>query len=154
MNIISAMQSDAEEILALQKLAYISEAEICNDYTIEPLTQSLEDIQEQFKDHVFIKAVMEGVIVGSVRGYLKERTCHVGKLIVHPDYQNIGIGKKLMSEIESVFKTALRYELFTGSRSEKNIRLYEKLGYKIFKTSTINTKLSLVFLEKLNHCIE
>ncbi|WP_198936768.1 hypothetical protein [Domibacillus epiphyticus] len=37
-----ASNQDAEEILALTKLAYMSEAEIYNDYTIHPLTQTLE----------------------------------------------------------------------------------------------------------------
>jgi hypothetical protein len=32
---------DAEEILALQKLAYVSEAEIIDDFTIPPLHQTL-----------------------------------------------------------------------------------------------------------------
>ncbi|EGW40932.1 hypothetical protein DOT_1036 [Desulfosporosinus sp. OT] len=31
-----ALVSDLEEILTLQKLAYISEAEICKDYCIPP----------------------------------------------------------------------------------------------------------------------
>ena len=31
---------DAKEILDLQKLAYVSEAEIYNDYSIPPLTQT------------------------------------------------------------------------------------------------------------------
>ena len=148
MVIEKALPSDAKEILALQKLAYISEAEIYKDYNIEPLTQSLEDIQSQFDDHVFVKAVVEGAIVGSVRGKLKEGTCYVGKLLVHPNYQNKGIGKRLLSEIESIFNTALRYELFTGSESKKNICLYEKIGYKSFKTKTIQANLSMVFFEK------
>ena len=40
--ITKALYSDLEEILALQKLAYQSEAELYDDYTIPPLTQSLE----------------------------------------------------------------------------------------------------------------
>ncbi|MGM0884891.1 MAG: GNAT family N-acetyltransferase [Bacillota bacterium] len=143
-----AYVSDAEEILSLQKLAYTSEAAIYNDYAIEPLVQSLKEVQEQFKDHVFQKAFFEGTIVGSVRGWLKEGTCYIGKLIVHPNYQNMGIGKQLMSEIESFFNVSLRFELFTGNKSEKNLQLYKKLGYKIFKTETINENLSIVYLEK------
>jgi ribosomal protein S18 acetylase RimI-like enzyme len=145
-----AIVADAGEILLLQKLAYTSEAEIYNDYTIEPLVQSLEEVQEQFKDHVFLKAVVKGSIVGSVRWRLKERTCHIGKLIVHPNYQNMGIGKQLMSEVESFFNIPLKYVLFTGNKSEKNLRLYEKIEYKIFKTETINANLSMVYLEKYN----
>jgi len=154
MIIEKAMLSDAEEILSLQKLAYISEAKIYKDYTIEPLVQPLKEIKTQFEDHIFIKALSEGVIVGSVRGHLKEKTCYIGKLIVHSNYQNQGIGKNLMSQIELVFNNSLKYELFTGSKSRKNIYLYEKIGYKRFKTEIISTTLSMIFFSKTNHCIE
>jgi hypothetical protein len=36
---------DTKEILDFQKLAYQSEAEIYNDYTIPPLTQTLEEME-------------------------------------------------------------------------------------------------------------
>ncbi len=121
-----------------------------DDFAIESLVQSLEKVQEQFENHVFLKAVIEESIVGSVRGQLKEGNCHIGKLIVHPNYQNMGIGKLLMSEIESFFNLCLRYELFTGNISEKNVRLYEKIGYQIFKIEKINANLSMVYLEKHN----
>ena len=54
---------DAREILSLQKLAYTSEAELYDDFAIEPLVQSLEKVQEQFENHVFLKAVIEESIV-------------------------------------------------------------------------------------------
>jgi len=46
--------------------------------------------------------------------------------------QNQGIGTILMKEIEKCF-TPKRFELFVGSKSGKNIYLYQKLGYSIFK---------------------
>ena len=45
MMIERAKIEDAKEILDLQKLAYQSEAEIYNDYTIPPLTQTLEEME-------------------------------------------------------------------------------------------------------------
>ncbi|GAA5008522.1 hypothetical protein GCM10023206_15110 [Acinetobacter puyangensis] len=41
MLITQARLSDSEELLALQKLAYQSEAELNNDDNIPPLTQTL-----------------------------------------------------------------------------------------------------------------
>lgn len=37
-----ASLEDAKEILELQKLAYVSEAEIYNDYSIPPMMQTLD----------------------------------------------------------------------------------------------------------------
>ncbi|WP_067621130.1 GNAT family N-acetyltransferase [Alicyclobacillus acidiphilus] len=142
-----ASVSDAEKILSLQKLAYQSEAEIYNDFSIEPLVQTLEQPQNQFEDHIILKAVVGDAIIGSVRAYEKDGTCFIGKLIVHPNHQNRGIGKRLMNAIEGLFPNS-RYELFTGSKSEKNIALYEKLGYKAFTENFISPDLSLIYLEK------
>ena len=77
-----------------------------------------------------------------------EDTCYIGRLIVHPDYQNQGIGTALMSEIEDKFSNISRFEIFTGYKSEKNLYIYKKLGYETFKEEVVDDKLTLVFLEK------
>ncbi len=143
--------SDAKEILSLQKLTYKSEAELYNDFNIPPLVQTLTEIEKEFENHVFLKAVENKKIIASVRALLIDpKTCYIGRLNVHPDFQNKGIGTKLMKEIESVFQECERFELITGHKSLKNIKLYEKLGYKIFKTEKLTENLSLVYLEKIN----
>ncbi len=81
-----ASLEDAETILHLQMRAYLSEAEIYNDYSIPPLIQTLYEIKREFSQQVFLNAIEEdGNIVGSVGAYL-------GRLIVKPDSQNKGIG--------------------------------------------------------------
>ena len=104
MNIEKATISDAEEILSLQKLAYVSEAEIYADFNIPPLVQTLEELKDDFENQFLLKAVINGRIIGSVRALVKKDTCFVGRLIVHPDFQNQGIGSKLVQEIENIFK--------------------------------------------------
>ena len=148
MEVEKATISDAEEILSLQKLAYQSEAEIYNDFNIPPLVQTLEEIKKDFGIQFLLKAVMDEKIIASVRAHTKEGTCYIGRLIVHPDFQNQGIGTKLMYEIEKIFSTCQRFELFTGARSERNLYLYQKLGYKIFKTARITDQTTIVYLEK------
>ena len=142
-----ASVADAEEILLLQKLAYRSEAELCNNVHIEPLTQTLEQLQSQFDDHIFLKAVADEIIVGSVRASVHGETCCIGKLMVHPDYQNRGLGNMLMRTIEDTCPQ-LRYELFTGNRSEKKLAIYRKLGYEAFREEVIASGFMLIYLEK------
>jgi ribosomal protein S18 acetylase RimI-like enzyme len=144
-----ASVSNAEEILALQKLAYRSEAEIYGDPRIPPLTQTLGELRQDFKKQVFLKAVDDRRVVGSVRAFEKDGTAFVGRLIVHPDFQNRGLGTALMWRIEAEFKSAKRFELFTGHNSEKNIRLYHRLGYSIFREQKANDVLTMVYMEKL-----
>jgi len=148
MIIEQALERDLLDILELQKLAYQSEAEIYNDYSIPPLTQTLDEIKEDFTFHVFLKAVIKNKIIGSVRAYKEEDTLYIGRLIVHPDFQNQGIGTKLLKEIEAKFNDVKRFELFTGYKSKKNLNLYRKFGYSIFKSEKISENLTLDYLEK------
>ncbi|MDA3847017.1 MAG: GNAT family N-acetyltransferase, partial [Vallitaleaceae bacterium] len=117
---------------------------------IPPLTQSLEEIIGDFANHIFLKVVEEGVIIGSIRGYEDSGTCYIGRVIVADDYQNRGIGTQLLDLMEKEFKNAKRYELFTGKKSVRNLYLYRKLGYEEFKEVELNDKTTLVFLEKIN----
>ena len=148
MSIEQAAIDDAQEILTLQKLVYQSEAEIYNDFNIPPLHQTLDEIKAEFVNQQFLKYCEKGRIVGSVRAYVKEGTCLIGKLIVHPECQNRGIGTKLLQEIENTFDHATRYELFTGHKSQKNLYLYEKNGYRIFRRQEVTDDLTIVFMEK------
>jgi len=145
--ITAANESDAEEILNLQYAAYQSEADIYNNYSIQPLTQTLEQTIEEFNESIVLKAVLDGKIIGSVRATEKEDSVYIGKLMVLPDYQNKGIGKRLLQAIEDEFN-GKRYWLTTGGKSEKNLKLYEKCGYTRFKTEEVAPGLTLVYLEK------
>ena len=151
MNVIvdRATVEDAQEILALQKLAYLSEAAIYDEYHIPPLTQTLDEIRADFERQIYLKAALDGRIIGSVRAHEKDGTCFIGRLIVHPDSQNQGIGTRLMIEIEAAFGQARRFELFTGHRSERNLYLYQKLGYRPFRRQRFTDSLTLVYLEKV-----
>jgi ribosomal protein S18 acetylase RimI-like enzyme len=149
MHVELADVQDARAILDLQKLAYQSEAALYNDYTIPPLTQTLEEIKADFGVQLFLKASVEGKIIGSVRGYLRQGTGYIGRLIVHPTHQGRGTGTALMDEIEKRFPGAERFELFTGHKSVGNLRLYERLGYRPFTRKKVSETLELVYLEKL-----
>jgi len=148
MLIRKAEKSDLRKILELQELAYQSEAVLHDDFSIPPLHQTLEEMEREYDAGVFLVAVaVFGVIVGSVRAYVEDGTVYIGKLIVRSEVQSRGIGTKLMESIEREC-AGERYELFTGYKSVRTIRLYEHLGYVRFKEKKISEKLTLVFLEK------
>ncbi len=146
--IASADPTDAAEILALQKSAYRSEARLNDDWTIPPLLQTLSEIEAEFASKVFLKAVHEGRIVGSVRAAIDSGTCHIGRLIAHPEFQGKGIGTRLLAQIEKAFPGARRFELFTGTLSAANIRFYEKRGYRACREAVLTSRVRIVFLEK------
>jgi predicted nucleic acid-binding protein/GNAT superfamily N-acetyltransferase len=147
MEIVKAELQDLPSILSLQKLAYQSEAEIVKDYTIPPLHQTIGGITDEFYNGIILKAIDSGEIVGSVRVYFSEGTLYIGKLIVDPLRQNQGAGTALLLAAEKL-EPGVRYELFTSSKSEKNLYLYNKLGYREFKQEPLNENAKMIFLEK------
>lgn len=144
----AASESDAAEILEVQKQAFYRQGVLYDDFELPPLVQTLEELILDFKAHVFLKALYQGKIVGSVRGATIGMTCHISRLFVHPDHQNRGIGKKLMHAIEDRFSTARRYELYTGHRSEKSLVFYAKLGYREFQRKPQSDSVMLICMEK------
>ncbi|WP_078393499.1 GNAT family N-acetyltransferase [Shouchella patagoniensis] len=147
--IVKAQQADAKAILHVQKLAYRSEAEIYNDYSILPLHETVSDVEKAFSEYMILKAVASnGEIAGSVRAKKENDQISIAKLMVHPDWQNYGIGRKLMEAIEQEVP-GKRYSLFTGSKSVKNLALYQKLGYRIYKEGQLPGEATVfAFMEK------
>jgi len=143
-----AEKKDLKEILALQYLAYQSEAKLFGSMDIPPLKQTIEEVYDEYEKGTVLKAVDgAGTIIGSVRAYRENETVYIGKLMVHPSMQNQGLGTKLLLAMEQEYPNQ-RYELFTSTKSISNIRLYERLGYKIFKEEAVSEELQFVYLEK------
>jgi len=146
--ISKAKKEDLKEILDLQYVAYQSEATLLGNKDIPPLKQSLEDIEKESESSLILKVIDDSEkIVGSVRGRLNNGTLHVGKLIVAPSMQGQTIGTKLLKEIERIGGGS-RLELFTSSKSARNIKLYERVGYSIFKEEKIHEGLTFIHLQK------
>ncbi len=146
-----ASLGDAETILALQKLAYQSEARFYDDRSLPPLTQDIASLREEFGASLVLKATVAGDrLVGSVRARVDDvsGTAAIGRLIVQPEFQDRGIGSELIEAIEAACAGVAKFELFTGSRSEATIRLYQRHGYTISRTEPVSPTLSLTFLEK------
>lgn len=148
MKITKAEISDVEMILGIQQIAYLNEAKRHNDFKIPPLSQNMESIMAEYSTHIFLKAVIDSMIVGSIRSIEKSGTCYLGRLIVLPRFQGKGIGSALLKEIEKYYINVKRFELFTGSSSVENLHFYKKHGYKEFKLEPINDDITFVYMEK------
>lgn len=149
MKITRAVRADLAAILQLQYLAYRSEAELLNDFSIPPLQETLEEMSAQYdRGDIFLK--MEtggGLILGSVRGHRTEDTLFIGKLMVHPGWRRKGLGSRLLKHIQTLFPDC-RCELFTSTKSKQNIELYRRSGFHIFQEKEIKPGLTFLYLEK------
>lgn len=144
----AAKDTDAQQILDIQKEAYLSEAKIYDDYNIPPLTQTLNEIKSDFDNHTFYVAKVNGEIVGSVKLKVENNTGLIGRLIVTPSVQNQGVGSMLMGHVEANHSDLEAFELFTGYKSERNLSFYSKRGYLEFKRQVVNEKCMYIFMRK------
>ncbi|MET9255987.1 GNAT family N-acetyltransferase [Streptomyces sp. NPDC048182] len=147
-----ATDQDAEQIFRLQYLCFQSEAALYGNYRIDPLVQTLDSVREEVAGTCVYVARLGEEVVGSVRGRVAEDGAGaIGKLCVHPRLQGHGIGARLLRAAESALTAehgAGRFRLFTGHRSEGNLRLYRRVGYQVVGTEQGADGVSMIVLEK------
>ncbi|GAA0554951.1 GNAT family N-acetyltransferase [Actinomadura livida] len=141
---------DAGEVLTVQRAAYVAEAQLYGDPFIPPLVESAEQLRKVLSsDAVVLKAVLGGRLVGAVRAQFSEHTCLIGRLVVVPDLQGRGIGRRLLAALEDeVAGRADACVLFTGHLSEANLRLYRRAGYTETRRERVAAHLTLVHMRK------
>ena len=88
--ILEATFKDLPAILTLQKECYQENAERYNNDQILPIIQTQQDIEEEFENTLFLKAVDNDKIVASIRGFQDNMTCYIVRLFVHPDAPSPG----------------------------------------------------------------
>ena len=129
--IAKATPADVGDLLTCTHACWLREG-ILNDTltipaqheTVESLTASLHEWDTYVLRH-------DGRFIGSVRGKLVDDTWHIGRLMVVPDLHGRGLGRALLEFIQEVAPSgATRVELFTGTGSEHNLKLYKKAGFR------------------------
>ena len=127
---------DAGEVLTLQRAAYVTEAQAHRDLELPPLCQRLSELVSELADGEVLAAGWRneaGRLLAAVRVRVHQSApsvAEVGRLTVVPDLQRQGLGSSLLTAVEERLPadvTELR--LFTGERSEGNLRLYQRCGY-------------------------
>jgi len=148
MTIERATIADADEIFGLQERALAAEPGVFSRLAVLPLILTLDELRRDFEDHVVLKVTVGLRIVGAVRASTRDESCYIKGPVIHPEFQQMGMGTALMQEIETFFEEATRFESCTASTNIRGIQLYRKLGYRIFKTEPLDEDVELVFLEK------
>lgn len=131
--ILPATADDAGELLTLQRACYVQEAQVYGELGIPPLLDGVADVQARLAGSTAWKAVAGTRIVGAVYVVVSEDgdSAEISRLMVTPDWQGRGVGRRLLKLAEDAAPASVTtYKLFTGARSEGNLRLYGKAGYR------------------------
>lgn len=139
--------ADAGEVLTLQRAAFVSEAQIYGDPKQAPLTQTLEELEAELQDAGGFVAMIGDRVVGAIRTRESGDLLQIGRIAIAPDVQGEGIGSKLLAAAEENSACA-EAELFTGSLSEANLRLYESSGYRESERIDNGDGTAQIFLRK------
>ena len=143
-------ESDAGEVLTLQRAAFVSEAQIYGSADMPPLTQTLPEVEAELRSSSGLAARKDGRLVGVIRFVEDDGVLLIGRIAIAPDMQGEGIGRTLLDAAERASSADVA-ELFTGSLSEANIRLYESCGYEEAKRVPQGDGTEQVFLRKPLH---
>lgn len=148
-NAESAQERDLPEILALQRLAFECEAQALNDWTIQPMTETLEELRQEFFAGPVLKICEpeNGRIIASIRAHEENGTLHLAKLVVHPDFRRRGLASLLLREIQTRVPHR-RIELFTRADNAGNVALYLAAGFRIFAEKDFTENLRMAYFEK------
>jgi GNAT superfamily N-acetyltransferase len=127
-----ATVADAPELLELQRSCWVSEAILNDTLAIPALHEDIATVQE-WVERMDVWTLRRGPrLIGAVRLERNGERCEIGRLMVAPDIQGGGIGRWLLEYAESQVPAAVRHlDLYTGARSERNIRMYTAAGYAV-----------------------
>jgi len=141
---------DAGEVMTLQRAAFVQEALIYGTPEMPPLTQTLDEVRSELQENLGCVALDGTRMVGAVRARLDDALLLIGRIAIAPDRAGEGIGTTLLEAVErrGIEAGATEAELFTGSLSEANLRLYERQGYVETERVRGDDGVEQVFLRK------
>lgn len=149
MKILRAEINDIPELYHLQLLAFESEAIMIGSRNIPALLETAGEFAEDFTNWNVLKLIGDSdAIFGAIRYRKNGDVVEVGRLMIHPEYRQQGLAQKLLSKVDSVCPNETK-ELYTCKKSWRNICLYQKMGYTIFREYTEESGLSFVYMRKI-----
>lgn len=134
-----AVEADIPQIKEVSKEAfdiYREGAEITS--MVGSLEETYEDLKQEIENKLVLVAVLDDLIVGSVRIQVYEdKTAYLGRFGVKGDFQNRGIGKILINAVDSSMKLlgVTNLYLHTASRMLSLVRFYYGRGFYIESTT-------------------
>ncbi|MFD3274448.1 GNAT family N-acetyltransferase [Paenibacillus dendritiformis] len=127
-----AIKNDAPKLAELQKASFDEESKHFNNNEIggPPGYDSISWQEEMMQICEYFKVLFNGEIIGGALILIESNQVHnLGRIFIDPNFQNQGIGMKVMKEIERSFPDSTKWWLDTPSWSVKYHHFYTKCGF-------------------------
>ncbi|MGG3506431.1 GNAT family N-acetyltransferase [Paenibacillus lautus] len=127
-----AIKSDAPKLAEIQKASFDDESKHFNNNELcGPLGYDSVSWQEEMMHSCeYFKVLYNGEIIGGAMIFIESNQVHnLGRIFIDPNYQNQGLGKKVMKKIEGSFPDSTKWWLDTPRWSVKNHHFYTKCGF-------------------------
>ena len=132
LRISPATKEDLAELLVLQRCCWTQEAIVNDTLDLPALRETLDEVAEWAVTWQVWCVRRHGRLIAAVRANANGPTWEIGRLMVAPDQAGHGLGRWLLAYTErKAPPETSTYSLFTGARSERNIALYQRAGYRI-----------------------
>lgn len=126
-----ASEEDAPAVFSILQTAFKEYGSITGQNRLEALSETVEDIAKEIKSKAVYIAVIDNMIVGTVRLDIYGTEAYLSRFAVDQNNRNIGIGKSLVSVVDKFLKEkgVKRVTLHTSSKHSALMRFYYSRGF-------------------------
>ena len=133
-----ASEEDAPAVFAILQSAFSEYARLTGLSKVEALAETVDDIRREIASKAVYIAVIDTVIVGTVRLDIHEDEAYLSRFAVDGQSRNMGIGKSLMSVVDKYLlnRGVKSVSLHTASRHFDLMRFYYSRGFFVEAVET------------------
>lgn len=154
--LLLAKPDDAELIHSMKYRSFLPLYQRYRDEETNPVKESINKVVGQLESDAtdYYIIFRESMPVGAVRVVNDgidngEQIYRISPLFILPEYQNQGIGYRVLQMLFPKYPNADKWHLSTIKQESGNCHLYEKCGFVLVGDEVIiNDKMTIVYYEK------
>lgn len=132
-------------LLEIQKEAFEEDLKRYRDHDNSPVNEPIERLLKKTELYLHYTILLGDEIIGGIDiRDIKANRYRLNRIFLSNQYQNKGLGTRIMQLIESDFPLAEEWRLDTPHLNTRNHHFYEKLGYKKVGEHRVTDSLVLI----------
>ncbi|MFS0597523.1 GNAT family N-acetyltransferase [Peribacillus frigoritolerans] len=141
--------TEVDMLLAIQKEVFAEDYALYEDHDSTPVNETEAKLIENIERFFHYTILSDNAIIGAIDiRPLDENRLRLSKFFLRNEFQNKGLGSKIIKLMESEFPLIKDWSLYTPYLNKRNHHFYEKLGYIKIGEVQVTEKLQLFRYEK------